>query len=79
MNFFEEELKEMVLLQNIKYILTNISHLNRDVIYNECIKIFKFFNMNKIPENQAKANEKHLESKENKQKKLRKLEKIYAF
>ncbi len=79
MNFFEEELNEMVLLQNNKYILTNISDLNRDVDCNEFVKIFKFFNINNIPENQAKANEKHLESEENKQKKLRKREKIDAF
>lgn len=76
MNLFEEELNEMVLLQNNKYILTNISDLNRDVDYNESVKIFKFFNINNLSENQA--NEKQ-ESDENKQKKLRKREKVESF
>jgi hypothetical protein len=76
MNLFEEELNEMILLQNNKYILTNISDLNRDIDYNEYAKIFKFFNINNFNENQA--NEKQ-DSEENKQIKLRKREKIESY
>lgn len=77
MNLFEEELNEMVLLQNNKYILTNISDLNRDVDYNEHSKIFKFFNINNFIDN-VKQNEK-LDSEENKLKKQGKREKIEAY
>ncbi len=76
MNLFEEEFNEMVLLQNNKYVLTNISDLNREVDYNELSRIFNFFNINNTSE--YNTNNK-IESEEKKQKKNKKKDKIETF
>jgi len=76
MYVFDEISNERLHLQNNKYLLTNISHLNREVDYNEYVKIFKFFNINNLSENNE--NQK-IVSEEKKRKKQKKREKIDHF